>query len=86
MQQGDYFSKNPNIEKIFIDLEEFREFCRYAYAYGYNGYVYNEKDLYDTKSRVWQSFCMYKKFGPRKWKPNYNKPWKKGFKSFRKNK
>ena len=76
--------KNPNIVKIFDDLEEFKDFCRYSFAYGYEGLVFNEKDLYDSKSRAWTQFLNFKKYGPRKFrKPRFNKPWKKG-KNFRK--
>jgi hypothetical protein len=83
MQQGDYFAKNPNIVKLFDDLEEFKDFCRYSFAYGYEGLVFNEKDLYDGRSRAWTLYLTFKKYGPRKWKPRFNKPWKKG-KNFRK--
>ena len=64
-------------------LEEFKDFCRYSFAYGYEGLIFNEKDLYDGKSRAWTLYLTYKKYGPRKWKPRFNKPWKKG-KNFRK--
>ena len=78
MPQGDYFANNPNIVKIFDDLEEFKDFCRYSFAYGYEGLVFDEKDLYDSKSRAWTQFLNYKKYGPRKFKKRFNKPWKKG--------
>ena len=47
MQKGEYFANNPTIVKLFDDLEEYRNFCRYAYAYGYDGFVFDEKDLYE---------------------------------------
>ena len=56
MPQGDYFAKNPNIVKIFDDLEEFKDFCRYSFAYGYEGLVFNEKDLYNEKSKSFRAF------------------------------
>jgi hypothetical protein len=84
MQKGEYFANNPTIVKLFDDLEEYRNFCRYAYAYGYDGFVFDEKDLYDVKSRAWQSFLNFKKYGPRKLRNRFHKPWKKGFKNFRK--
>ncbi len=81
MQQGEYFTKNPKIVKIFEDLEVFKDFCRHAFAYGYDGFIFNEKDLYDTRSRAWNAFCNYQKYGPRKPRNHFNKPWKKhGFK------
>ena len=59
MQQGDYFAKNPNIVKIFDDLEEFKHFCRYSFAYGYEGLVFNEKDLYKEGAPVWEAYKKY---------------------------
>ena len=53
-------------------------------AYGYDGFVFDEKDLYDVKSRAWQSFLNFKKYGPRKPRNRFHKPWKKGYKNFRK--
>ena len=43
--QGQYFAKNPEIVKIFDDLERFKTFCATAYLYGHDGYIWNEKDL-----------------------------------------
>ena len=60
VKQGEYFSKNPNIVKIFDDLEQFKHFCRTAFAWGHDGYVFNEKDLYNNKSRAWQAFQNFK--------------------------
>ena len=45
-----YFAKNPNVVKIFDDLEKFKNFCRFE------GYRFNEKDLYDNKSRAYSAF------------------------------
>ena len=30
MQKGEYFANNPTIVKLFDDLDEYRNFCRYA--------------------------------------------------------
>ena len=68
-----YFADNPEVVQIFDDLDKFRDFCRFE------GYRFNEKDLYDSKSRAWTQFLNFKKYGPRKFrKPRFNKPWKKG--------
>ena len=45
-----YFAKNPDVVKIFDDLEKFKNFCRFE------GYIFNEKDLYDNKSRAYSAF------------------------------
>ena len=36
--------------KVFDDLEMFRDYCRFE------GKVYNEKFLYNDQSSVWQSY------------------------------
>jgi len=41
---------SDTINKIFDDLDNFKEFCR---DYGYR---YNEKDLYNWKSYAWQQY------------------------------
>ena len=41
------------VEKIFDDLDNFRNFCR---NYGYR---YNEKDLYNWKSYAWQQYSKF---------------------------
>lgn len=46
--------KNPLVAKVFDDLDEFRDFCRFE------GYVFNEADLYKNSSNVWQSFVRSK--------------------------
>ena len=38
------------VNKIFDDLDNFKDFCR---DYGYR---YNEKDLYNWKSYAWQQY------------------------------
>ena len=61
MKQGEYFAKNPGIVKIFDDLEAFKDFCRIAFGYGHDGYVFNEKDLYNEKSRASRAFSNFKR-------------------------
>jgi len=41
------------VDKIFDDLENFKDFCR---DYGYR---YNEKDLYNWKSYAWQQYNKF---------------------------
>lgn len=41
---------SDTVNKIFDDLDNFKEFCR---DYGYR---YNEKDLYNWKSYAWQQY------------------------------
>ena len=45
---------NPTINKVFTDLEEFREYCRFE------GRPYNEADLYKSDRPVWQAFTKHK--------------------------
>lgn len=68
--KGEYFAKNPEIVKIFDDLERFTAFCKTAYLYGHDGYTGNEKDLYNNKSRAWQAFSRFRAGGKRKFNKN----------------
>ena len=52
----------PPINEIFDELDKFRDYCRFE------GKVFDEKDLYNEKSRVWRS---YQKYLP--WKANKKK-------------
>ena len=45
--------KNPTVNKIFNDLDAYRDFCRLE------GKVYNEADLYRGQSPVWQQYQKY---------------------------
>lgn len=44
---------NPRVRQIFNDLELYLEFCRDW------GYKYDESQLYDMKSYVYQQFTKY---------------------------
>lgn len=44
---------NPQLNKIFDDLEKYLEFCRNF------GYKYDEVDLYNNKSYVFRQFTKY---------------------------
>ena len=52
------FTLDPRITKIFDDLEDFLDFCRYF------GYKYNEADLYNWKSYAFQQFNKYNQGKP----------------------
>ncbi len=45
-----YFDNNPQIVKIFDDLEALLDFCRLELL------PYNEADLYNKQSDVWNKF------------------------------
>jgi hypothetical protein len=45
-----YFADKPEVVKIFEDLEKFRNFCRFE------GYRFNERDLYNDKARTYRAF------------------------------
>ena len=45
-----YFADNPEVVQIFDDLDKFRDFCRFE------GYRFNEKDLYNEKSKSFRAF------------------------------
>jgi len=49
-----YLQARPEIAKIFSDLEELLDFCRFELL------PYNPSDLYNKKSRVWHLFEAYK--------------------------
>ena len=44
--------KNPVVNKVFNDLDAFRDFCRFEGP----GYVFNEADLYKKDAPVWQAY------------------------------
>ena len=43
----------PPINKVFDDLDRFRDFCRYE------GKVFNEADLYKDGTPVWEAYKKY---------------------------
>ena len=58
--------------KIFSDLEAFKEFCASSWVLGYHrAYKFDERDLYNNKSEAWRNFCSFKK-GKRP-RPNFKK-------------
>jgi hypothetical protein len=44
---------NPVVNKVFNDLEAFRDYCRFE------GKVFNEADLYKKDAPVWQAYQKY---------------------------
>ena len=47
-----YFDNNPNIVKIFDDLEALHDFCRWELL------PYDQADLYNKDSDVWKRFMQ----------------------------
>ena len=45
-----YFTNRPDVVKIFDDLDSFRDFCKMEML------PFNEADLYNQHSRVWQRY------------------------------
>lgn len=45
-----YFANRPDVVQIFDDLDKLRDFCRFE------GYKFDERDLYNKKARAWQAF------------------------------
>jgi hypothetical protein len=43
---------NPVVNKVFNDLDDFRDFCRFES----NGYKFDEKALYNKKDPVWIAY------------------------------
>lgn len=71
---------NPVVNKIFVDLEAFREFCTTELSSSNEFYEWNPANLYNEKSWIWRAYMKSK--SPRKDKPkfqkNYNSNYKKG--------
>ena len=49
--------------KVFDDLERFKAFCATAYLYGHSGYAWDERNMYDGKSRAWQAYQRFRNGG-----------------------
>lgn len=46
----------PPVNKIFDDLDKFRDFCRMGGWGDTWGFPFDEKDLYNSESPVWQAY------------------------------
>ena len=62
-----YFENRPDVVKIFEDLDKLLDFCRIEML------PYDQADLYNRQSRVWQSFERSSR--PRKPWNGEKKPW-----------
>jgi len=47
---------NPVISKVFDDLDEYRDYCRFE------GKVFDEKALYNKEDANWQSYEKYRNY------------------------
>jgi hypothetical protein len=56
----------PPVGKIFDDLDKFRDFCRYE------GYMFDEKDLYNFEAQVWQLYQRHVNYLKSKTRNRYN--------------
>ena len=45
-----YFATRPDIVKVFDDLDNYRDFCRFELC------KFDEKDLYNSASPEWRNF------------------------------
>lgn len=55
-------------DKVFADLEKFKEFCARAWTYGYKrSYVFDERDLYNNRSEAWRMYVGFTKGKRPKW-------------------
>ena len=63
--------------KIFTDLESFKEFCSDSWVVGYSrAFRFDERDLYNNKSEAWRTYCSFrsgKKPRPQFKKRNFRK-------------
>ena len=59
-----YFEDRPDVVRIFDDLEKLHDFCRFELL------PFNEADLYNRNSKVWQQYEATKR--PRKWEGKKN--------------
>jgi hypothetical protein len=64
---------NPVVNKVFNDLEEFRDFCRTELDYRGDFWEWNEANLYNEKSRVWTAFVKWRGWMRAKARPGYKK-------------
>ncbi len=58
--------------KVFEELERFKYFCSTAWLYGHNGYEWDERNLYNSKSRAWQAYQRFRNGGKRRHNNNNN--------------
>ena len=57
--------------RVFNDLEKFKDFCRFNQDNRGNFFPFNEKDLYNNSSYVWRAFAnRNRQFKNRNYKRN----------------
>jgi hypothetical protein len=49
---------NPVVNKVFNDLEDFRDFCRFEN----NGYSFDEAALYNERHPVWIAYKKHQNY------------------------
>jgi hypothetical protein len=49
---------NPVVNKIFDDLDHFRDFCRHEN----NGYPFDEKALYNKQHPIWIAYEKHQNY------------------------
>jgi hypothetical protein len=49
---------NPAVRKVFNDLDALRDFCRFEN----NGYVFDEKALYNKQHPVWIAYEKHQNY------------------------
>lgn len=62
-----YFDNNPNIVKIFDDLEAYLDFCRFELR------EFNPAELYKKDSENWKAYMASKRRFKSGNKPHYNR-------------
>ena len=62
-----YFDNNPNIVKIFDDLEAYLDFCRFELR------EFNPAELYKKDSENWKAYMASKRRGKPSNKPYHNR-------------
>jgi len=62
-----YFENNPSIVKIFQDLEEYLDFCRFELC------EFNPADLYNRDSVNWKTYLSSKRRARYNNKPRNNR-------------
>ena len=46
----------PSVDQIFEDLDAYRDWCRFE------GKPYNERDLYNERSKLWEQYKRYQHY------------------------
>lgn len=71
---GQYWDENPEIVKIFNDIDGYKDFCAKAWVMGdVQSYPFDEKNLYDNKVYSWQMYNRYNNKLKRKFAKRKNK-------------